>query len=169
MLPAKASVIMTEKPIPSVPPLPGPPTMSPTPSRAITMASPALAVIGSRSAIQARSAAAIGETACRKRTFATVEWLRATMNDPDAIAVVTATPSPAMPMELNEATVRRRFADGDEDEQREEGEERAPRELRRRVDRELALQASCGRPGDRCGGDVQLPAAPGATCGVPGN
>jgi hypothetical protein len=108
MLRAKASVINSEKPIPSTPPLPGPPTMRPTPMSAIAMATPALAVTRSRSAIQASSAAAIGETACRKRTFATVEWLRATMKEPDAIAVQTATPRPAMPIERNAAIARPR-------------------------------------------------------------
>ena len=83
--------------------------MSPTPTSAITMASPALAVIGSRSAIQASSAAAIGETACRKRTLATVEWFSATMNEPEANAVQTATPRPATPMVRNAAIVRPRF------------------------------------------------------------
>ena len=90
-------------------PLPGPPTISPTPRSAITMATAALAVIRSRSATQASSAAAIGETACRKRTFATVEWLRATMKEPDAIEVQTATPRPASPIDRNTSTVRPRF------------------------------------------------------------
>ena len=109
MLPAKANVIRSEKPMPSVPPLPGPPTMRPTPSSAIAIATAARRVIRSRRTIQARSAAAIGETACRKSTLATVEWLRATMNEPDANAVVTATPRPATPIVRKAATVRPRF------------------------------------------------------------
>ena len=61
--------------------------MKPTPTSATAMATPALAVTDSPSAIHASSAAAIGDAACRKRTFATVAWFNATMNVPDAIAV----------------------------------------------------------------------------------
>ena len=69
---AKASIITNEAPTPSRPPLPGPPTISPTPISATAIATPALAVIDSPSAIQASSAAATGDAACMKRTFATV-------------------------------------------------------------------------------------------------
>ena len=53
------------------------------------------------SATQAISAATIGATACMKRTFATVVWLSATMNVPDATAVATATAIPAQPIDRN--------------------------------------------------------------------
>jgi hypothetical protein len=43
-----------------------------------------------------------------KRTFATVAWLSATMNEPEAIAVQTATPRPAIPHERKTSTVRPR-------------------------------------------------------------
>jgi hypothetical protein len=109
MLPAKASVITSETPTPTAPPLPGPPTITPTPASAIAIASPDLAVILSPRATQASSAAAIGETAWRKRTFATAAWFSATMNEPDAIAVQTATPRPAGPIERNAPIVPRRF------------------------------------------------------------
>jgi len=72
MLTAKASVSTSEAPTPITPPLPGPPTIRPTPSNAIAIAIAARPVTDSPSATQASSAAAIGDTACRKRTFATV-------------------------------------------------------------------------------------------------
>ena len=81
------------------------------------------------------------------------------MNEPDANAVVTATPRPAMPIVRKAAIVPAAIADGDEEQEREEGEERTARELRRRVDRELSLQAARGRPRHRGARDVQLPAA----------
>ena len=71
MATAKATIITNEAPTPSRPPLPGPPTIRPTPRSAIPIATPALAVIGSPSAIQASSAATIGDAACMKSTFAT--------------------------------------------------------------------------------------------------
>ena len=54
--------------------------------------------------------------------------------------------------------------DRDEGRQRDEGEEGTPRELRRRVDRELSLQPARGRPGHRGRSDVQLPPPSGAQC-----
>ena len=52
--------------------------------------------------------------------------------------------------------------DRDEEGQRDEREERAPGELGRRVDGELALQPAGGRPRHRGCGDVQLPPTPAA-------
>ena len=72
MVTAKASVIKSETPTPSAPPLPGPPTINATPNRATPMATSARPVIDPASAIQASRAANMGAAACMKRTFATV-------------------------------------------------------------------------------------------------
>ncbi len=108
-LTAKASVITTESARPRPGELPGPPTIRPTPASAIAIATPVRRDTDSRSAAHAISAAAIGATACMKSTFATVVWLSATMNVPDAIAVQTATASSARPIEVNALTTRPRF------------------------------------------------------------
>ena len=80
---------------------PGPPTIKPTPPSATTIASALRLDTGSRNATHAISAAAIGAAACMKRTFATVAWLSATMNEPEATAVQSATASSARPMVAN--------------------------------------------------------------------
>ena len=91
------------------------------------------------------------------------------MNVPDAIAVQTATPSPAIPIERKTAIVRPRSLIATKSGQRDEGKERPPGELGRRVDGELALQPAGGRPRNRRRDDVQLPPAPGASCLALGN
>ena len=101
---ANASVISTERPSPSPCEPPGPPTIRPTPASATTIATPVRRDTASCSAAQAISAAAIGETACMNRTFATVVWLSATMKHDDATAVATATAIPAHPIEVNART-----------------------------------------------------------------
>ena len=58
-------------------------------------------MIASRSTNQARSAAATGATACMKKTLATGAWLSATMNEPEATAMQTATARPAPPIDRN--------------------------------------------------------------------
>ena len=88
---------------------PGAPTISTTPRSATTIARQARRVIASRSANQAIPAAPIGAAACMKKTFATVAWFSATMNDPDATAVHAATASPAAPIERSAWSVRRRL------------------------------------------------------------
>ena len=65
-------IITTEAVTPSTPPLPGPPTMSATPASATAMARAMRRVIDSPNANQAMSAAATGEAACMKSTFATL-------------------------------------------------------------------------------------------------
>ena len=60
--------------------------------------------------------------------------------------------------------VWRRFLIATKISQRDEGEERAARDLRRRVDGELPLQPAGRRPRDRGGGDVQLTPASRAQC-----
>ena len=104
---AKARVISTESPTPSPKLAPGPPTIRPTPPSAMTIATAVLFDTDSCSAAHPISAAAIGATACMKSTFATVVWLSATMNDPDATAVQTATTSSARPISVNDATTPR--------------------------------------------------------------
>ena len=106
---ANASVIANDAPMPKSPPVSGPPTMKATPSTATPIATAERRVIDSPSASHASSAAAIGATACMNRTFATVAWLSATMNVPDATAVQPATASPAMPIERNASTGRPRL------------------------------------------------------------
>ena len=54
------------------PPAPGPPTITPTPASATSIAAHERAEIGSRSITHARRAANIGAAACRKRTCATL-------------------------------------------------------------------------------------------------
>ena len=88
---------------------PGAPTISTTPRSATTIARQARRVIASRSANHAINAAPIGAAAWRKKTFATVAWLSATMNDPEATAVQTATARPAAPIERKAWSVRRRL------------------------------------------------------------
>ncbi len=102
--PANDSVITSERPRPAPAPPPGPPIITPTPASATTIATPVLRDTDSRSTTQAIRAAAIGESACRKMTFATVAWLRATMKVAEAIAVNPATASSASPIERNGLT-----------------------------------------------------------------
>ena len=65
-------------------------------------------MIGSPSSSHASSAASTGAIAWMKRTWATVVWFSATMNDPDAHATATANPMPATPTERHAATTRPR-------------------------------------------------------------
>ena len=156
---AKASVITTDsaRPRPCAPP--GPPTMRPTPPSATSIATAVRRETGSRSASQAITAAAIGDTACMKRTFATVVWLSATMNDPEAIAVQTATARPARPIEVNARTTLPRSETATNANRASIGEQRAPGDLGRHVDRQLALEHACARPRDRRERHVDLATA----------
>jgi hypothetical protein len=101
-----ARAITNAAPSPSALPFPGVPTIRLTPTSAAVIDTSARRVIASRSANQARSAAPTGATAWMKKTLATVAWLRATMKDPDAIAMQTATARPARPVERRAATGR---------------------------------------------------------------
>ena len=146
--------------MPSAPPLPGEPTMSATPRTATAIAIQLRRETLSPRAAQASSAATIGATACMKRTFATFAWLRATMKDPDATAVQTATPRPGSPIARTAATTPPRARHDDDAREEQEREDCTACELRRGVDRQLALEHARGRPGDRGEGDEELAAPP---------
>ncbi len=137
------------------------PSISATPISAIAIDRSVRRVSGSPRVTRASSAESIGEIASRNSTRATGSWLSAAMNPPEEIATHTATATPGEP----DPPERRQHApavdDRDPDQQREAGEQRAAEDLRRRVERELALQHAGGGPGDRGGGDVEL-AAPAA-------
>lgn len=89
----KASAITSAAPSPSALPLPGAPTITPTPTAATIIDSQARRVTPRRSQTT-RSAGPTGATACMKKTLATVAWFSATRNAPDATAVQTATQTP---------------------------------------------------------------------------
>ena len=101
---AKEREVSAERPRPRPCEPPGPPTIRPTPASATTMARAVRPDTRSCSAAQAISAAAMGETACMKSTFATVVWLRPTMKAADAVAHATATAIPVGPIEENART-----------------------------------------------------------------
>ena len=94
-----------------------------------------------------------------KRTFATVVWLSATMNVPDATAVQHGD------RELGPAHRRERpddaaaLGDGDEREQCERREDRPPGDLGRGAHRQLPLEHARARPRERRERDVHLAAA----------
>ena len=101
MLTANAMVITSETPKPRYSPPPGPPSMIPTPHSATSIAPHARRLIGSPSVIRASRAAAMGDAAWRKSTFATLVWLSATMKEPDAMPVEAAKARPAHPIVRN--------------------------------------------------------------------
>ena len=98
-----------------------------------------------------------------KRTFATEAWLSATKNDAEEIASSAAIASPARPIARNACTTRPRSTDENVGSDADDGEERTARELRGDVDRQLTLQETGGRPGDRRERDEE-PATP-VLCG----
>ena len=169
MATAKATIITNEAPTPSSPPLPGPPTIRPTPSSATTIANAGPRVIGSPSAIQASSAATIGDAACMKRTFATVGVIQRDDERARRDRGADGHAEPGDPHRAEDGDRATTLPDRDEEGQRDEGKERPPGELGRRVDGELALQSAGGRPRNRGRDDVQLPPAPGASCLALGN
>ena len=101
---AKEREVSAERPRPRPCEPPGPPTIRPTPASATTMARAIRPETASCRAAQAINAAAMGETACMKSTFATVVWLRPTMKAADAVAHATATAIPVGPIEENART-----------------------------------------------------------------
>ena len=80
------------------------------------------------------------------------------MKLPDAVATHSATATPATPTDLNACTHPAALDDRDVDQQRGAREHRSAEDLRRRVERELALQDAGGRPRDRGERHVDLPA-----------
>ena len=80
------------------------------------------------------------------------------MNDADAIAVDTPTPSMAQPLRRTDTTSSRRWPGEHEHRQRDEREERPAGDLRAEPDVHLALQHAGGRPGQRGQRHEQLPA-----------
>ena len=101
---ANAKDISSETPSPITSALPGVPNMMATPASAITIAAHVRPVTASRSTTQPSNAASTGEIAWVNSTWATLVWLRAMMKLPEAIAVHTPTPTPAMPIERNAPT-----------------------------------------------------------------
>ena len=81
------------------------------------------------------------------------------MKLPDAIATHNATAMPAPPIDLNPRDLAA-FGDRDVAQQRGPRERRAPEDLRRRVQRELALEDACRRPRDRRECHIDLPPPP---------
>ena len=92
------------------------------------------------------------------RTRATLVWLSAAMKRADAIATHTATAMPAQPTDRNACTHAAALDDRDIRQQGGGGERGAAADLRRRVERELALEDAGGRPCDGGEGDIDLPA-----------
>ena len=134
-----------------------------TPHNATSIAPHARPLICSPSVTRASSAAAMGDAAWRKSTFATLVWLSATMNEPEAMPVETANARPAGPDRAEGSPRVAAHRDGDEGSQGDRGEDGATRQLRQGREGELTLQHSRGRPCDRCQGDVDLATAP-LTC-----
>src|SRR5712692_6348222 len=97
---ANEAVMRSDRAIPGRLGWPGPPTISPTPARATTMASQVRRETGSPNTVPS-TAARIGASACMKRTLATDEWFSATMNEPEEIAISAAIASPPRPTDRN--------------------------------------------------------------------
>jgi hypothetical protein len=92
---ANANAIVRHRTLPVASPSPGPPIISATPATASPIAAAVRAVTGSLRRVRPSSAASTGAIACTNSTCATVVWLSATMNDPEATARHTANPARA--------------------------------------------------------------------------